>query len=168
MGYQQSVAEDVIREKRAAAELLRKQKEEEAEARRLEEMRQRRLVLLENLPEEPQDGEVITIALRFQNVSSGDSEASTQRKFRKEESMNTVFNWMDAVHGLEREKISLSTMNGSKRFVYVDESVAEDDDNDEEVGERSLSLEEAGLGKMTALRVSEIATDEATEVNEES
>ena len=147
--------------------MAKKQKQEEAELKRLEEIQRRRLVLLENLPEEPQDGEAITIALRFgDNVSSCDLEASTQRKFRMEESVNTVFNWMDAVHGLERERMTLSTMNGSKSFVYVNEDKEVVDDD--EVGERSLSLEEAGLGKMTALRVSEIATtEEATEVDEE-
>eukprot|EP00956_Cyclotella_meneghiniana_P016856 scaffold26996_cov49-Cyclotella_meneghiniana.AAC.3 len=167
MGYKQSIVEDINREQREAMELAKKQKQEEAEIKRMEEIQRRRLVLLENLPEEPQDGEVITIALRFgDNVSSCDLEASTQRKFRMEESVNTVFNWMDAVHGLERERMTLSTMNGSKSFVYVNEDKEVVDDDEE--GERSLSLEEAGLGKMTALRVSEIATtEEATEVDEE-
>ncbi len=64
--------------------------------------------------------------------------------------MNDVFNWVDATHGLEREKIELSTMNGSKTFMYVEA----DDDDDEESG--NITLDEVGLGKMTALRVTEI------------
>ena len=137
--YRQSIVEDGERELREEEERRKKMQEEERERERLEMIQERRKQLLEELREEPPEG--ITIALRFQTVSSTDPTASTQRKFAKSDTMNTIFNWIDAMHGLEREKIGLCTMNGSRNFVY-------DDGED-------LTLEEVGLGKMTALRVLE-------------
>ncbi len=110
-----------------------------------------------NLGEEPtgtNNNDLITIALRFQQsgISSKNTEASCTRRFSKEDTMNNVLNWVDAVHGLERERVCLSTMNGAKSFVYRDE------EDGEEGG--SMTLEEAGLGKMTALRVGEIVLED--------
>ena len=73
--------------------------------------------------------------------------------------MNDVFNWIDAVHGMEREKVELSSMNGARRFVYVEEETGDSSDDDEKETSRdgesvNRTLEEVGLGKMTALRVS--------------
>ena len=58
-----------------------------------------------------------------------------------------VFNWVDAVYGIEREKIELSTMNGQKRFTYMED------------GAENRALKDVGLGKMTGLRVVEIEED---------
>ena len=158
-GYKESVKEDKAREEREERELQAKKEAEEEERLRLEKLEQRRQELLEALPEEPEAGSggVITIALRFGNGSRD------QRRFLAEETtVNDLLNWVDATHGMEREKIELSTMNGSKTFVYVEE----DDDDDEEESE-NLTLVEAGLGKMTALRVTEIVEEIDEEEEEE-
>jgi len=146
-GYKESMNEDKAREEREERELQAKKEEEEKERLRKEQLEQRRQELLEALPEEPEAGSegVITIALRF-----GDGSRDQRRFVAEETSVNDVFNWVDATHGLEREKIELSTMNGSKTFMYVEA----DDDDDEESG--NITLDEVGLGKMTALRVTEI------------
>ena len=164
VNYQQSLVEDEEREEREEKERLKKIKMEEMERIRIQKIQERRLGLIQNLKEEPSPSEdVITIALRFQpNISSSKSEATaaTRRRFEKSDTMNDVFNWVDAVHGLEREKIGLSTMNGSKSFVYVEE-----DDDD---GKEDMTLEEAGLGKMTALRVAEITVEDEKEEDGDS
>jgi hypothetical protein len=150
-----SIAQDVEREKKQEMELKKIKEEEEARRKREEEIQQRRKELLENLPTEPENGrDVITIALRFRGISSNNDEAATQRRFNVDDTMNNVFDWVDAMHGLERERICLSTMNGSRSFVYVE---------DEEKQEGNVSLKEAGLGKLTALRVSEISNDSSVE-----
>ena len=159
-GYVTSMKEDKAREEKEELEARAKKEMEEKERLRKEKLEERRRELIEALPDEPGVGEtgVITIALRFTDGSRD------QRRFVADEtSMNDVFNWVDAMHGLEREKIELSTMNGSKTFVYVEE---EGDEEEEESGE-NMTLEEAGLGKMTALRVTEIVTDEDAADNEE-
>lgn len=168
-GYQRSVVEDTVREEKEKEEQRKRMEKEEVERKRMEGILARRVVLLENLPEEPENdsgdgsGSIVTIALRFQDATlssgvgktTGDSLTQQQRRFNKSDTMNDVFNWVDGVHGLEREKIRLSTMNGSKMFVYVDESEEED-------GEGVRTLEEVGLGKMTALRVTEIEAGDTT------
>ena len=168
-GYMRSIEEDAIREKKEEEELQRKREEEEKMERRRKEMEQRRGELLENLPEEPENGEgVMTVALRFQSVPSN-AAASTQRRFSKNDTMNDVFNWIDATHGLERETIILSTMNGSRSFRYVEDK-GENDDQEEEkeidggdamIQEENMTLEQAGLGRMTALRVTKMATEDS-------
>jgi hypothetical protein len=157
-GYKESVKEDKAREEREERELQAKKEAEEKERLRLEKLEQRRKELLEALPEEPEAGSegVITIALRF-----GDGSRDQRRFLAEETTVNDLLNWVDATHGMEREKIELSTMNGSKTFVYVEE---EDDDDEEE---RNLTLVEAGLGKMTALRVTEIVEEVEEEEEEE-
>lgn len=84
----------------------------------------------------------------------------------RDATVNDVFDWIDAKFGYERERLALSTMNGSRKFVYVDVDEDVGGDEDDEGGEKegktrpvNLSLEEAGFGKMTALRVTEIARD---------
>jgi len=150
-GYKESMKEDKARAEREERELQAKKEAEEKERLRLEKLEQRRQDLLEALPEEPEAGSegVITIALRF-----GDGSRDQRRFVAEETSVNELLNWVDATHGMEREKIELSTMNGSKTFVYVEE---DDDDEQEENG--NVTLDEAGLGKMTALRVSEIVQE---------
>ena len=67
--------------------------------------------------------------------------------------LHYVFDWIDAVHRLEREKVTLSTMNGSKSFRYKE-------------GE-DLTLEEAGVGRMVVLRVDLLDVDEGVSADEE-
>lgn len=158
-GYKESVKEDKAREEREERELEAKKEAEEKERLRLEKLEQRRQELLEALPEEPEAGSegVITIALRF-----GDGSRDQRRFLAEETSVNDLLNWVDATHGMEREKIELSTMNGSKTFVYVE---GDDDDEQEESG--NVTLVEAGLGKMTALRVTQIVEEVDDEEEEE-
>jgi hypothetical protein len=167
-GYKESMREDMARAEREERELRDKEENEERERSRLEKIELRRQELLKSLPDEPEVKEeaglnnnsegIITIALRFTNGSRD------QRRFvAKKTSMNDVFNWVDAMHGLEREKIELSTMNGSKTFVYVEEG---EEEEEAESSRRNLTLDEAGLGKMTALRVLEIVGDAADADNE--
>lgn len=168
-GYMRSIEEDAMRQKKEEEELHRKREEEEKIQRRREEMELRRLELLESLPEEPENGEgVMTVALRFQSVPSN-AAAATQRRFLKNDTMNDVFNWIDATHGLERETLILSTMNGSRSFRYVEDKGAKDDQEEEEISDangdmiqgENMTLEEAGLGRMTALRVTKVATEDS-------
>ncbi|KAL7489284.1 hypothetical protein ACHAW6_014859 [Cyclotella cf. meneghiniana] len=168
-GYMRSIEEDAIRQKKEEEELQRKREEEEKIQRRIGKMEQRRLELFQSLPEEPENGEgVMTVALRFQSVPSN-ATAATQRRFLKNDTINDVFNWIDATHGLERETIILSTMNGSRSFRYVEDKGEKDDQEEEEESDgngdmiqgENMTLEEAGLGRMTALRVTKIAAEDS-------
>ena len=69
--------------------------------------------------------------------------------------MVTVFNWVDGIFGVERERVELSTMTGQKKFIWGD---VEDGD---------MTLADAGLGKMTGLRVAEIIEDDDDEEGDE-
>ncbi|KAL7538338.1 hypothetical protein ACHAXR_008480 [Thalassiosira sp. AJA248-18] len=163
-GYVASVNEDKEREYKDELERKKKEEEEEKERLRKQGLEERRKMLLEGLAEEPEVGSdgVITIALRFTTGSGGGG--NDRRRFdATSTTMNDVFNWIDAMHGLEREVIELSTMNGARKFRYVkEESDADDDEEGGSDGEgENLTLEEVGLGKMTALRVTEIVVEEA-------
>lgn len=150
-GYADSQVEDREREIKAQREEEERLAKEQAEKERKAAMEQRRKELVESLPEEPEAGGdgVVTIALRFADGRRG------QRRFDGEEDMVTVFNWVDGIFGLERERVELSTMTGQKKFVWDD---VEDGD---------LTLSDAGLGKMTGLRVVEIEDDDEEEGDEE-
>ena len=183
-GYVSSMKEDATRDEEDEVERQKKKEIEEKEEERIQYILERRTRLLESLVDEPpiigsssslssnHDGaDVITIALRFVNGSNNVNRDTTTLKRRflsKETSMNDVFNWIDAVHGLEREKIELCTMNGAKKFVYVNDDDDDNDDAVEESGENNVTLEEAGLGKMTALRVLEILDGTEEEEDDES
>lgn len=159
-GYSASIKDDKAREEKEEEERARKAQEEEKERLRLEALEERRKLLLESLEEEPEAGGdgVITIALRFATTTTtkkGTGAPSDRRRFNAQTTtLNSVFNWIDATFGIERETIELSTMNGQKVFRYVEE----DEEEDEE--EEDLTLKEIGLGKMTALRVTEIVEEE--------
>ncbi len=156
-GYVGSIQGDEARE--AKERKLRQQKEvEEAHERdRLRPIEERRQILLESLVEEPPVSttppeDVITIALRF---IDGSNKRDQRRFLADKTTLNGVCNWIDATHGIEREKLELSTMNGARKFMYAD--------NDED----DLTLREAGLAKMTALRVALVeAVVENTQGNE--
>jgi hypothetical protein len=140
-GYKSSIHSDRERrekEKREKEELLAKEK---AEQERLASLEERRQELKESLPEEPEKDAagVVTIALRFANGRSG------QRRFESSTSLETVFNWVDAIYSMEREKVILTTMNGQKSFSWED-------------GDKTLK--ESGLGRLTGLRVFEKKEEE--------
>ena len=155
-GYRASVEEDSVREARERAEAERERRIEEEEGRRQEELAARREVLRASLPEEPEPGDPgsSTIALRFADGTRD------QRRFPSDASVDSIFDWIDVEHGIERERLELGTMNGSRTFVHGgggDGGVAS-------------TIEGAGLGKMTALRVGivegsseEVDEDEETE-----
>ena len=139
--------EDREREVKAQREEEERLAKEQEERERKEAMTQRRSELLESLADEPEAGGdgVVTIALRFADGRRG------QRRFDGDEAMSTVFNWVDAAFEMERERVELSTMTGQKKFAWGD---VEDGD---------MSLSDAGLGKMTGLRVTEIEEEEGGE-----
>jgi hypothetical protein len=134
-GYKASVQTDVenkLTEKREAEEL---QAREKAEQQRAQEILERREELRENLPEEPnkQDSNALTIALR---LSDG---RSAQRRFTSCTSLETVFGWVDVEFKIERESVTLTTMNGRLSFTWDDDC--------------ETTLEESGLPRMAGLRV---------------
>jgi len=141
-GYKSSMKENKERENEEKIMEKKRLEEEKAKKEREEEMKQRRASLLEALPEEPERGGegVITIALRFSDGRKG------QRLFDGETEMVEVFNWIDAMYEIERELVVLTTMNGQRSFSYGKED--------------GLTLEDAGFGKMAALRVTEQKIEE--------
>lgn len=149
-GFQSSLKDD---RKREEEERLKEQKaveEEKARKERDEEVKLRRIELLEALPEEPETGSdgVVTIALRFSDGRKG------QRRFVSDSLIDDVFNWIDAIFKTERETVELMTMTGTKKFSFGDDG--------------SLTLEDAGLGKMAALRVIEKQVEDGDGDNEAS
>lgn len=145
-GYADSQVEDREREIQAQREEEERLAKEQEEKEHKAAMEKRRKELAESLPDEPEAGGegVVTIALRFADGRRG------QRRFDGDEDMATVFNWVDGMFGIERERVELSTMTGQKKFVW----------GDVEGGDTCMTLSDAGLGKMTGLRVAEIEDDE--------
>jgi len=143
-GYVDSQVEDREREVKAQREEEERLAKEQEERERKEATAKRRAELRDSLPDEPATGGdgVVTIALRFADGRRG------QRRFDGDEAMATVFNWVDALFEMERERVELSTMTGQKKFVW----------DDVEGGD--VTLADAGLGKMTGLRVVEIKKEE--------
>ena len=158
-GYVTSINEDKEREQKEEMEKQRRKDEEIKEQERLQSIIVRREELLASMVDEPPMGSegLVTIALRFTDGTTRDRTTLQRRFDSKSTTTNDVCNWIDAVHGIERERLELSTMNGSKKFVYVDEDGEE----------KNVTLEEAGLGKMTALRVSEIVVNDDDNAEEE-
>ena len=150
-GYADSQVEDREREIQAQREEEERLAKEHEEKERKAAMEQRRKELAESLPDEPEAGcdGVVTIALRFADGRRG------QRRFDGDEEMATVFNWVDGMFRMERERVELSTMTGQKKFVWSD------------VEGGDVTLTDAGLGKMTGLRVAEIEDDHEEEGEED-
>ena len=115
-GYADSQVEDRVREIQTQREEEERLAKEQAEKERKAAMEKRRKELAGSLPEEPEAGGdgVVTIALRFADGRRG------QRRFDGDEDMATVFNWVDGMFGMERERVELSTMTGQKKFVWGD------------------------------------------------
>jgi len=148
-GYKSSMKDDMNRENEEKMKEKQRLEEEKAEQEREGKLRQRRESLLEELPDEPEQGAegVITIAIRFSDGRKG------QRRFVGEIEMDKVFNWIDAMFEIEREIIVLTTMNGQKSFSYGEAE--------------GLALEDAGLGKMAAFRLTEKKEEEDNSDNDE-
>lgn len=150
-GYKDSMKNDAEREEREKVEAAKKAAEEKAEKERLAAIESRRKELKESLPSEPKGGDAKRVAVRFADGRSG------QRRFSSDEKISTIFNWVDAMFEMEREKVVLTTMNGKDTFTW-----------DEETHDKSLS--DLGLGKMVGFRVSETkeTTDEESEEQSET
>jgi hypothetical protein len=152
-GYSQSVLENKAMEEKERLEEEQRIEGERIERERLEAMEARRKSLLKSLPDEPgvQEDGVITIALRFPDGKSG------KRRFLQDTKLCVVFDWVDAMYGIEREKVELSTMTGRRTF-------------DLHSTDHSMTLRDAGLGKLAGLRVriretSDIGADENEQDN---
>ena len=133
-GYKESVKTDIESKKKEEREAADRKAKEEAEKKRAEEIRQRRVMLEENLPEEPDksDRTAHTVALRLADGRSA------QRRFASDESLETVFGWVDVVFEIEQETVTLTTLNGKLSFTWED---------------KGTTLEKSGLPKMAGLRV---------------
>ena len=147
-GYKESLKDDEIRVKQEAHEKLQKEREEQLEKEQQAQRKQKRQELMNSLPPEPQLGEdgTITVGLRFPDGQSA------QRRFQHSDEFEHVFHWVDGEFDIKSEDLSLSTMTGSKTFIYGD--------IDGSIGEL------IGTNKMVALRVLTKAKEE--EVDEES
>lgn len=138
-GYAESQKTDKERQKQEKEEEEKRLAAEKAEEERLEALETRRKELKENLPEEAKGNDAKKIALRFTDGRSG------QRRFEPTQSLADVFNWVDAMFEIEREKVVLTTMNGKQTLTW--------DDNEK-------NLEEAGVTRTTGFRVSVKETEE--------
>jgi hypothetical protein len=143
LGYKGSIQSDLERQERERHEQIKKMEEETAALERQKAILERRQSLQESLPEEPpaSRSNVITVALRFADGRS------SQRRFDSDTKLSALFDWVDALFGIERELVTLTTLNGQKSFDW------DEDDNNE------LTLTEAGFGRMTGLRVRERKAD---------
>ena len=86
--------------------------------------------------------QVTTIALRFPDGRTG-----TRRFALETTSLADIFNWVDAEFEMERETITLVTLNGQHSFEWSDDGGEHDEDHG------LPRLQEAGLGKMVGFRV---------------
>ena len=134
-GYKDSIQSDKERQDREKRQEQERLAKEKAERERQEALHQRREMLRESLPDEPSKGDANTktISLRLPDGQS------KQRRFASNVELSVVFDWADVDFEMERETLVLTTMNGKKTFSW---------DNDKE-----MSLQDAGIGRMTGLRV---------------
>lgn len=188
-GYQSSIRDDMARENKEIEHQAIEEQKKENERSRLEMLEIRRAKLLANLIDEPShditDG-VVTVALRFaitpnaneniNKIKQLPQQQDLRRRFIASETrVNDVFDWIDAMFGYEREMLVLSTMNGSKKFMYCDDDDVgvednnnnnNDNDNDDynkdEKKGKNVTLDEAGFSKTMALRVTEIVRNHST------
>lgn len=136
-GYIDSVQSDNERKAKEAKEEAERKAQEVKEAARQAEIDARRMELQQSLPEDLKKGNnVKKIALRFADGRSG------QRGFASDQPLSVVFDWVDAMFEIERETVVLTTLNGKQTFSWDDDET-----------KNGKTLEDAGLNKMTAFRV---------------
>eukprot|EP00531_Pseudo-nitzschia_arenysensis_P001553 CAMPEP_0116141082 /NCGR_PEP_ID=MMETSP0329-20121206/14193_1 /TAXON_ID=697910 /ORGANISM="Pseudo-nitzschia arenysensis, Strain B593" /LENGTH=557 /DNA_ID=CAMNT_0003636243 /DNA_START=195 /DNA_END=1868 /DNA_ORIENTATION=- len=136
-GYIDSVESDNERKAKEAKEEAERKAQEVKEAARQAEIDARRMELQQSLPEDLKKGSnVKKIALRFADGRSG------QRGFASDQPLSVVFDWVDAMFEIERETVVLTTLNGKQTFSWDDDGT-----------KNGKTLEDAGLNKMTAFRV---------------
>ncbi len=148
-GYESSMKQDRERVEKEREEKERKLEEERLRKEKEEALKERRKSLLESLPEEPDStgSGIITIALRFGDGRSG------QRRFSSDSEMEAIFNWVDAIFEMERETVVLTTMNGQTSYLFEDT-------------QEGGTLDDAGLGRLVAFRVSTKEVDDGDEVED--
>ena len=152
-GYKGSAAADAAAQKRREEEAAERKRQERANEAQKAAIQARRDALRAALPPEVDSTTkgVRTVALRFADGRTG------QRRFAPDASLADVFNWIDALFEMERETITLWTMNGKQSFEWKDGDDGDDDG--------MPTLAEAGLGPMVGLRVMErkkVAANRAT------
>ena len=144
-GYIDSIQSDNERRLKEEQEEAERKANEVKEAARQAEIDARRQELQLSLPDDQKGGNnVKKIALRFADGRSG------QRGFSSDQPLSVIFNWVDAMFETEREKVVLTTLNGKQTFTWNEEDIC------------NTTLEDAGLTKMTAFRVSEANEEEST------
>jgi len=146
-GYSESVKSDNERKKREKEEEAERVAKEKAEQERQEALEARRVELIESLPEEDTSKDAKKVAVRFQDGQSG------QRQYSPDALVSDLFNWVDAIFEMEREKVVLTSMNGKILLKWDEET-------------NGKSLKDIGLGRNTGFRVSE-AQDEEETIGEE-
>jgi len=142
-GYSDSVKSDNERKKREKEEEAERVAKEKAEQERQEALEARRVELIESLPEEDTSKDAKKVAVRFQDGQSG------QRQFSPDSLVFDLFNWVDAIFEMEREKVVLTSMNGKILLKWDEET-------------NGKSLKDIGLGRNTGFRVSEAQNEEET------
>eukprot|EP00980_Cylindrotheca_fusiformis_P007795 scaffold1669_cov129-Cylindrotheca_fusiformis.AAC.6 len=148
-GYSESIKSDIEKKKREKEEAAKRLAEEEAEKARVEALEKRREELRETLPEEDTSKDAKKIAVRFADGRSG------QRQFSPNQPVSDLFNWVDAMYEIEREKVVLTAMNGKRSFTWSDE-------------DNYKSLKDSGLGRNTGFRVTEKKEEADKREEEES
>lgn len=131
-GYHGSIQSDLERQERERREREARMAREKAEKERRQAIVDRRQQLRESLPAEPLAPNAKLIALRLADGRS------SQRRFSPDTKLSTIFNWVDAEFELEREAVTLTTLNGQKSFSWED---------------TDQTLADIGFAKMTGLRV---------------
>jgi hypothetical protein len=149
VGYRDSVDNDIQRIEREAKEEAERMVKAKAEIERMAAIQKRREELKSSLPPEDKSDKAKTVALRFADGKSG------QRKFAPDTPLSTVFDWVDAMFEIERETVVLTTLNGKQTFSW--------DDADS----KKETLEQAGLGRMIGLRVTENKPEASEKEKEE-
>jgi UBX domain len=153
-GYHSSVTSDTAQRAKEHREAAERQAEQAAAKLHKESILARRQELRKALPLEPDADmpNVKTIALRLPNGQSA------QRRFAPETKLETLFNWVDVDFEMERETVVLTTLNGQQSFSWHDSVIAADVD-----GNNEKTLADAGLSKMTGLRVTKHKKKEPAE-----
>ena len=138
-GYVSGMQQDDDNKAQREQKIKEEKEQQRKEAAAKQAILDRRAALLNGLSEEPDasSSNCKTIALRFANGSKG------QRRFDSDAtSMSDIFNWVDAMFELDRESITLHTMNGKNQFEY--------DESDEDTLEDALgSSNRVGLRVLT-------------------
>ena len=112
-GYSESVKSDNQRKQREKEAAVEREAKEKAEKERQEAVEARRVELRESLPDEDTSNDAKKIALRFQDGQSG------QRQFSPDSPVSDLFNWVDAIFEMEREKVVLTSMNGNLKVLTL-------------------------------------------------